>query len=236
MPGQVILADHLTPFTNIELGGAMVAAHRAIFGTDLSRAALCCLLAQCILETGHHYCHCFNIGNVKAADGYRGSVTYFRCNEVEHGRLVWYDPFNPVCRFRAFAALSGGAEQHLRFLGTATRGAGRPNRYQAAWEAAMRGDAVAFCAELARAGYFTASVALYTKGVTALFAQLAATLPTNIDASEHVHEPAVLQSTSGHSAFSQADLDRVLELQLPPIIDWNELRTDRDRIVQEGSA
>lgn len=233
--GQIVVPDRLTPFTDVELGSAMIAAHRAIFGADLSRPALCCLLAQCVLETGHRSTHCFNIGNVKASDRYRGTVTYFRCNELEHGVLVWYDPFNPACRFRAFATLAGGAEQHLRFLGTATRGTGLPNHYQAAWDAALRGDPVAFCAELSRAGYFTAGLALYTKGFTALFKQLSASLPVNIDVPTHTHEPDVLQSTSGHSAFSQSDFDRILLLQLPPIIDWDELRAERDRLIKEES-
>jgi hypothetical protein len=233
-PGQIVLADKLTPFTDLELAGGMVEAYRFVFGEDIERRQLCALAAQVILETGHgQYCHNFEIGNKKASPSFQGFVQFFRCNEVEHGKLVWYDPYNPACCFRGWDKLPKGIEAQLRFLGLATRGAGKPNRYAKAWDAAKRGDWIAFGDELGLAGYYTASRALYIKGLTQLATHLNATLPTVFDAPAHEHDPVVMQPTSGHSRFSDADLNRILSLQLPLTIDWDAFRADRDAFLRD---
>jgi hypothetical protein len=232
--GQTVIPDRLTPFTDLELAGGMVEAYRFVFGEDIARRQLCALAAQVILETGHgQYCHNFEIGNKKASPSFQGFVQFFRCNEVENGRIVWYDPFNLQCCFRAWDKLPKGIDAHLRFLGLATRGGGKPNRYAKAWDAARRGDWIAFGDELGLAGYYTASRSLYIKGLTQLATHLNATLPTVFDAPVHEHDPIVLQPTTGHSPFSDADLDTVLELQLPLTIDWDALRADRDALILE---
>ena len=231
--GQTVLPDLLTPFTDVELCGGMVEAYRHTFQEDIDRRQLCALAAQVILECGHgQYCHNWEIGNKKAAKLYQGLVQYFRCNEVESGKIVWYDPYNPACCFRAWLQLPPSIEAHLRFLGTATTGTGRPNRYQRAWDAAKRGDWIAFADELGIAGYYTASRALYIKALTQIAAQLNATMPSTFDAPAHVTDPAALQPTTGHSPFSNADLDHILSLQLPLTIDWDAVRADRDAEIQ----
>ena len=233
-PGQIILPDKLTPFTDFELAGSMVEAYRFTFDEDIARRQLCALVAQVILETGHgQYCHNFEIGNKKARPAYQGMIQFFRCNEVEHGKIVWYDPFNPGCCFRAWDKLAKAIEAHLRFLGLATTGTGRPNRYAKAWEAAKRGDWNAFGEELGIAVYYTASRALYIKALVQIAGHLDATMPTTFDAPKHEHDPAVTQYTTGHSLFSDADLDRILALQLPLTIDWNEIRAERDAIIRD---
>lgn len=220
----------LTQLADVAAAGALLEAYRFVFGFDLSRRALCCLLAQCLLETGNfQHCWCNNWGNVKASDLYPGASYFIRCNEVIDGKIVWFLPYNPGCRFRAFRSAAVGAEQYIRFLGTATNAAGKPNRYAKAWDAAMAGDPVSFVAELAAARYFTASVALYQAAVQKIFTYLLANLPSDIAAPPHEHDPIVFQPTSGHSPLTDADVDRILSLQLPLTIDWDELRKQRDQ-------
>ena len=235
--GQITLPDQLTPFTDAELAAAILVAYRHVFDDELSRRPLCCLVAQCALETGRgRYTHHWNLGNVKASDAYRGAVTYFRCNEMLAGKLQWFDPFHPQCRFRAFGALSTGAEQHLRFLGTATRGPNIPNRYAEAWAAAMAGDPTGFCDELKRAGYFTADLSIYRTGVVNLFRQLLTELPSTFHDQQHLHEPVVRQITDGHSPMTDEDLrERVEALQIPLAVDWDELRAARDAAIRGDS-
>ncbi len=235
--GQITLPDQLTPFTDKDLATAITVAYREVFNDELSRRPLCCLVAQCALETGRgKFTHRWNIGNVKAAETYRGSVTFFSCNEVIDGKLKWFDPYHPQCRFRAFGSLDAGSEQHLRFLGTATRGPGKPNRYAAAWDAAMVGDPTGFCDELSRAGYFTADLSTYRGAVVRLFRQLMTDLPSMLHDQVHTHEPVVRQVTNGHSPITNEDLqERIEHLQLPLEVDWDELRAARDAAVRENS-
>lgn len=238
--GQNVLADLLTPFTDEELIAALFLANMHALGFELGRAACAILAAQIKLEIGNGaHCHHYNLGNVKGSDNYLGDVTYFRCNEIVNGKVEWFDPYNLQTRFRAFSTLGIGAEQQIRFLGTATRGTGKPNRYQAAWDAAMAGDVRRFVEELKRAGYFTANLDPYMKAVTQIFAELMQKMPAKLAEVVpadlvHMHDPIMLQPTTGHSRFSNEDLQASVEkLQIPLVIDWAALQSDRDDIVRE---
>jgi hypothetical protein len=229
-PGQIFLADKLTPFTDLELCIGMVAAYPVEFGEEILRPQLCALAGQVILECGHgQHCHNFEIGNKKAGPGYQGWIQYFRCNEIISGKLKWFDPYNPGCCFRGWDRLPPSIQAQLRFLGKATTGTGKPNRYARAWAAARAGDWAGYSWELSAAGYYTASRDLYTKGLVQLAGHLDATLPADIlvISVPHVTDPAVLQPTQGHSPFSNADLSRILSLQLPLTIDWDALRDEQ---------
>lgn len=226
VPGRPVLDPKQTPLVDVELAGSILHVYRTLWGKELGRRGLCCFLAQVILETGRVYCYWWDIGNVKASASYRGMVQYYRCSEIIAGVEQHFDPYNPVACFRAWQDLGQGVEQHLRFLGMVTNSAGRPNRYQAMFDAAVAGDIVGMIDEAARAGYMTANKDLYLRGAQQLFAQEFRDLPPTIE--EVVHTPItdVLQPTSGRSPFSDADLKRIAALQIPLTVDWNDWRQD----------
>ena len=157
------LPDTLTHATPAEVGRALVRAWRALEGRDPDRRSIVVLLAQGALETGRwKSMHCWNLGNVKSVDGDGRSWTFFRCNEVLGGRVVWFDPPHPACRFRAFDTLDEGALDYLALL---------RRRYVSAWPAVLVGDPVAFVRALKRARYFTADEEPYVRAVASLFAE-----------------------------------------------------------------
>ena len=177
----MIVPDKLTPLTLIEAARALCAAYRSVFSDELSRSALCCLLAQTALETGQwHAIHCYNWGNVKAGGSWLGDVCMFHCGEIIDGNEVFFDPPHPQTHFRAYPSAAAGAEAYVRFLGTASHPP-KPNRYQAAWDAAMAGDIESFVDELSTARYFTASVDRYRAEAVTLYQQFQRELPENIE-------------------------------------------------------
>lgn len=228
IPGQIVVADLLTPFNDVELASGLMLATQHALGIVLSRRAVCTLGAQIDLETGRgKFTHRQNLGNVKGSASYQGSVCFFRCNEVIGGKVVWFDPFNPGCRFRAFDTLAAGCEQQIRFLAQSPR-------YAQAWVAALAGDPTGFVDELHRAGYFTADPSTYRSGVVHLFQQLLSSLPGTLPTDTHQHDPAVLQPADEHSPMTDIDLrERVESLQIPLNIDWDAFTADRDAAVQD---
>ena len=127
-------------------------------------------------------CHCWNLGNAKATVGGSYDFTFFKCGEelsattaknaakssplvtikreyVSGGRAmasVMITPKHPWCCFRAFEELVDGAADHLELL---------HRRFPDAFTSALQGDARAFSTSLKRAGYYTAPVDQYTKGI-----------------------------------------------------------------------
>jgi hypothetical protein len=157
------LSDVVTPLTPRDVMWALRAAYERVTSLVPSRDTLALLTAQSALETGRWKAiHCFNLGNVKAAETYAGFYTCFRCNEVIDGKTVWFDPPHPQTRFRAFISLEDGARDHLEFL------AGR-TRYASAWAALIVGDPERFVRALKLAGYFTANEESYKAAVVSLF-------------------------------------------------------------------
>lgn len=227
--GRPVVDPKQTPLVDGELVSGTIAMYRHIFDKDLDLRGAAAFCSQIILETGRVYCFWWDLGNVKASPSYRGMVQYYRCSEILNGHEIHFDPYNPVACFRAWQTLLQGLEQHLRFLGTVTNSAGHPNRYQAAFDALVRGDVVGAVDELGRAGYFTASLNLYKSGMLRIFNQLLQTLP-NLTAlpapAAHETAPEVYQPTSGRSPFSDADLRRIHALQVPITLDWHEWRED----------
>jgi hypothetical protein len=176
--------DLKTPLTKLEAALALRHAVETVTAVVPSRLALAVLMAQTALETARWLAiHRFNWGNVKASQRWAGQYTCFRCNEVIDGAVRWFspegaerpkgtiiEPFyevppgHPQTRFCAFETAAVGAVHFIRFLAVDTDGDGR-NRYAAAWVAAMRGDAEAYCIELRKAGYYTADLDPYLRGV-----------------------------------------------------------------------
>jgi hypothetical protein len=232
--GRPVVDPKQTLLVDLELAAGTQTIYRQIFGEDLTLRATACFCAQMILETGRTFCYWWNITNIKASLSYRGMVQYYNCSEIIAGVEKHFLPYNPVACFRAWDTLGKGIEQHLRFLGTVTNSAGHPNRYQAAFDAAVRGDVVGMVDELARAGFFTANVSLYQSGMQRIFNQLLATLPGVLPTVVHQTVPELHQPTSGRSPFTDADLKRVYALQLPLTVDWHEWQEDvRQQLLNE---
>ncbi len=127
------------------------------------RESLIVLLAQWALETGRgHSMHCFNIGNIKGRPGGTDGHdwVFFRCNEVLKGKIVWFDPPDPGCCFRAYDNLELGARDYLALL---------RKRFSKAWPAVIIGDPAAFSHALKAQGYYTASEGLYTRSLVSIF-------------------------------------------------------------------
>ena len=161
------LPDVLTPCTPTQLARELAWAWIARFDSPPTTKALCILLAQWALETGRgRYCHAWNIGNAKSTRRDGRSWTYYRCNEVIGGKVVWFNPPDPGCCFRAYETLREGA---VDYLDTIAR------RYKAAWPAVLNGDPAGFAHELKRLNYYTANENAYRNSVVSLFCEF---LPT----------------------------------------------------------
>jgi hypothetical protein len=161
-----------TVLSRAEAARAIRDAFARVFGEAPSPETLAILVAQSALETGHwRSMWCWNFGNIRGS--FRGAWTSFRAGEIVDGREIFLEA-GPANKFRAYASAAEGAEDFVRFLGTATR-PGQSNRYASAWAAALRGDAMTFALELGRAGYYTASREKYAATVRALVDVMRAT-------------------------------------------------------------
>lgn len=137
---------------------ALVDAHEAVIGGEPPGPLLEILVAHSALETAQWKAMwCNNWGNIRGS--WRGLWTSFRAGEIEGGHEVILDP-GPDNMFRAYPDIASGAEDFVSFLGIASHPP-EPNRYQAAWDAACRGDVEGYCAGLRAGGYFTASPHAY---------------------------------------------------------------------------
>lgn len=236
------LPDALTPVPVDEL----LAVYHAVWlnvlrGTPPPVAALEIITAQWAIETGWgKSCHCWNLGNAKAKVGGAYDWTFFTCGEelpektaraeaardqrvtivrqyTTGGRAmasVRIVPEHPWCCFRAFPSLTEGATDHLVLL---------HRRFPDAFDAAQRGDATGFASALKRAGYYTASVESYTKG-------LLGCLP-------RVHDMATRINWDECPRLSDWQVERVegilaLSASLTDA-DWTDMRRDRDAALRE---
>lgn len=156
-----------------DLYAALGDAWRTLIGSDPSRASKLVLVAHWALETGFgHACWNWNLGNVKHVAGDGRDYCQFRCNEVIHGQIVWFDPPDPATSFRAFATLEAGVVDYLALL----RG-----QFGFAWPAVEAGDVADFCHRLKLRQYYTADEGQYTSGVLRCFHQLDLTIPADPD-------------------------------------------------------
>jgi hypothetical protein len=162
-----------TPCTPTEALHAVWQAHQNVIGGPCPVALLELVTAQSALETGRwHSMWCWNMGNIRGK-GSDGTITIAGADEIIDGHRVTGPSVE--AGFAAYRGLVDGAEALVRFLGTASH-PGQPNRYQAAWDAACRGDVAGFVHGMKHpavgAGYFTADEALYARGVEGTLAWL----------------------------------------------------------------
>jgi hypothetical protein len=178
-----------TPLTFEQAATAMRDALTAKLGSEPSREVLALALAKTALETGRwQSMYCFGWGNVKASPSYQGSYYCIELNEVLDGKVVWFapqgrvshkggpviaeasvvPPGHPQTRMRAYASAEEGAKAYVDFV------AG--GRYSVAWKLLLTGDAAGFATALRAAGYYTAPLAEYLKGVVSLQSEFIAKL------------------------------------------------------------
>jgi hypothetical protein len=143
-----------TSVTKQELRGAIERALTKTEGHRPSSRLVDVLTAQASLETASgDRMYNFNFGGIKGA-GPSGMTAVLKTREVLDGKeVVIHDGF------RAYRSLDEGALDYVKLL---------ERRFGAALEPASRGDVAGFAAALKKSGYYTASVADYTKGLTSL--------------------------------------------------------------------
>lgn len=151
-----------TPFTLAEYTRALLIAWFRHYGAYPTEKTCAVLWSQYALETGRGAaCWNNNIGNVKhhPTDGF----DYFELPNTwemdANGNRHVYQPPDPQTWFRAYPTLEDAMEHHIAFL---------IKRYSKAWDAAKDGQPDTFAAELKRLGYYTASAAVYTRGLVSL--------------------------------------------------------------------
>lgn len=154
----------VTPLTEAEATYYLRTAWKKIYGVYPSTNALALLWAQSAGETGRwNLLRCNNWGNIKKRDDWK--YTSYDAGEVLtiNGvtKQYMFYPYHPQTFFAAWDTPLEGAEAYIRFLS-------QRKRYKKAWVELMAGDPVAYCRELKAAGYFTADLAHYTRGVTRL--------------------------------------------------------------------
>lgn len=195
----VFVEDKETPTPLPRLAVALRGGHRRVMGSEfLSVRSMALGLAQLRLESGNgQKAHRCNYHNEKLGSDWDGYFTQFKCDELFEPATAAYckrlDPAHcivtewprnpqlrrcvllaghPWSRFVAFVqdeqhadpAEEQGAGRYVDFL--ADR-----ERYRAAWHALRLGDAVAFASELHAAGYFTAELETYARGLVRLTEQ-----------------------------------------------------------------
>lgn len=169
-----------TPHTMTEIVTALWGAHQDVFGGPMPIALLQVLAADVAFETADGAAeNGENPGNMRG-HGDAGDTAIKGANEVVDGKLVIVEG-----GFAAYSSLREGCRAYLRYLGVAAHPP-KPNRYAAAWLAALVGDVPGFvhgirhpddggvgkpcaCGRVHMGGYFTASEDLYRRGVQAKF-------------------------------------------------------------------
>lgn len=168
-----LVAATRTPVSTPDMVQAMIDAWRRELGANPTAGELGVLLAQWSLETGNGASMVqFNVGNFKApSPGPADLFCYFATEEVVNGVRVPFVPHMPpdyaadrVCRFAAFATLADGCASYLHAQYT---------RFRSAWSFVVAGDVAGFAAALHAAGYYTAPVDEYVRGMQARHAMLA---------------------------------------------------------------
>ena len=170
--GELIPAAK-TKLTEAEATYALREGWKLVFGEYPSIDSLSILWAQSALETGRWtFIWNYNFGNIKRHDDH--DYCMFRCNEVIGGKVVWFDPPDPQTWFCAYPSAVDGAREYIEFVS-------QRSRYKLAWAQLVAGSAIKYCAALKTAGYFTADLVSYTKGVVSLCEEFKRKAPTLLD-------------------------------------------------------
>ena len=184
------LPDKIKTLQEAEATYALREAWHKVYGQYPSDKSLGVLWAKSALETGRwKSIHCYNFGNIKKKrasstgpdDGH--FFTMFRCGEIINGKNMMFDPPHYQTHFRAYKTVADGAEDYIRFVSQKTR-------YKKAWQKVIEGDPKGYAYELKIAGYYTASLELYTSGVVRLFNEFMKRKQELMSWEHHDTEPA----------------------------------------------
>ncbi len=146
-----VLMERCVPFVRTSIdqktyARALVAAWRALLGSDPTKGQAGVLWAQYGIETGAGpFCWNWNIGNVKHVTG-DGHEWMMLPNtwEMERGKRVVYQPPHPATWFRSFPDLDTAMVEHFAFL--------HGKRYAPAWEGVELEDCGLFARLLKQGG------------------------------------------------------------------------------------
>ena len=186
------LPDKLTKCTAADLVWALWRAWIQLFGAPPKPKSIWVLAAQWALETGWgKSCHCWNLGNRKHVDGDGRCFTFYRCNEIIGGKVVWFDPPSPGCCFCAFQSLDEGALDYLAFLA---------RRYAVAWQSVLDGDPAGFVHAIKLRGYFTAAEGPYRDAVVSIWGSFSR-LPIDYSAMQQSADELPSVTTVGYPAL-----------------------------------
>lgn len=152
----------LTPLTEQQAAIVLRTSFKNLIGHYPSIESLAILWAQSALETGrwkNGSIYNWNFGNVKRLPDQK--YTSYKCSEIINGKNQWFYPYHPQTFFAAWETAEEGSLAYLNFLT-------KKKRYAGAWQEVLNGNPIKYCAALKSAGYFTADLVLYTKGVVSL--------------------------------------------------------------------
>jgi flagellum-specific peptidoglycan hydrolase FlgJ len=137
---------------------AIAEAYESQVGGEIPSRLLLALGAQSALETARwRSMWCYNMGNLRGHGPDGATMDIPGANEIIDGKAVLVER-----GFAAYPNRIAGAKAYVRYLCVATRPPA-PNRYQAAIDAATRGDLAGFVHGLKENGYFTAGEVGYLR-------------------------------------------------------------------------
>ena len=153
-----------TPLTEEQACYYLKEAWNNIYNEYPKLESLALLWSQSKGETGHwKKMRCYNWGNIKRRlNDPNLKWTSYEAGENltingKYGYYMFY-PYHPQTHFAAWTDPLEAAEYYIRFLS-------KRIRYKKAWQKVIEGDVVGYCLELKKAGYFTAELEHYTKGM-----------------------------------------------------------------------
>lgn len=160
-PIDNLFVDNIvTPLSESEATYYLREAYNIVVGKYPTLDSLAILWAQTALEDSRWTkMMSNNWGNMKKLPNIK--YTSYKCNEVINGKVEWFEPYHPQTFFAAWEDHLEGASAYINFI------ANRP-RYSKCWEQIKLGNPAQYCSELKKAGYYTASEDLYTRGVVSL--------------------------------------------------------------------
>jgi len=162
-PNDPLFVDCVkTPLTEEEATYYLREAWKNVLGSEPTVDSLALLWAKSLGETGRwKMLRNHNWGNIKRRLGLK--YTSYEAGEILQGKHQMFYPYHPQTFFAAWGTPLEGAEAYIDFL------ANPKSRYAKAWhEVVNSGDPVKYTYELHKAGYFTAKLEVYTRGMVRL--------------------------------------------------------------------
>ena len=163
---MILIQKQITICTRQEFILSSMIAWKKLFNEYPSKETVGLIYSQYHLETGSKSWN-WNISNIKVGKNLPSDTKYISLAgtwEIINGKKVIFPEGHPQTFFRAFDTLAEGLEHHLTFLSS-------KSNYKKAWLilGGSNPDPIAFAQALKSGGYYTASVADYSKGLKSIF-------------------------------------------------------------------